>query len=81
MQVAKPEATVTEDPISETSAIFVKPIKFVAPLFVNEVKELVPFKILETAVVVEHVLAAAVVVRYDDNELVRAYDDNAEDNA
>ncbi len=44
----------------------------VAPLFVNEVNELVPFKILETAVVVEYVLAAAVVVRYDDNELVKA---------
>jgi hypothetical protein len=50
LQVAKPEATVTEDTISESSAMFVKPFRFVAPEFVNEVKELVPFRILETAV-------------------------------
>ena len=41
--------------------MFVNPFKFVAPLFVKLVKELVPFRILETAVVVEYVLAAAVV--------------------
>jgi hypothetical protein len=52
--------------------MFVKPFRFVAPLFVNEVKELVPFRIFETAVVVEYVLEAAAVVRYDDNELVKA---------
>ena len=52
--------------------MFVKPFRFVGPEFVNEVKELVPFRILETAVVVVYALAAAVVVRYDDNELVKA---------
>ena len=72
MHVAKPEATATLLIVSDSSDIFVSPFRFVAPLFVNAVKELVPFKMFATAVCVAYVDAAAVVVKYDDNELVKA---------
>ena len=61
--------------------MFVRPFRFVAPLFVNEVKELVPLRIFETAVVVAYVLEAAVVVKYDDNELLKAYELRADESA
>jgi hypothetical protein len=51
-QVARPDATVTEDIVSESSSIFVNALKLVTPEFVKPVCEVVPFKIFATAVAV-----------------------------
>ena len=72
MHVAKPEATDTLLTVSETSAMFVSPLRFVAPELVNAVKELVPFRIFASAVWVAYVVLAVADVKYELRELVNA---------
>jgi hypothetical protein len=49
-QVARPDATVIEDIVSESSSMFVNALKLVTPEFVKAVCEVVPFKIFASAV-------------------------------
>ena len=63
LHVAKPEATATLLIVSDSSDIFVSPLRFVAPELVNAVKELVPFKIFASAVWVAYVELAVEVVK------------------
>ena len=48
-QVARPDATVTEDIVSESSRMFVNALKLVTPEFVKAVCEVVPFKMFASA--------------------------------
>ena len=81
MQAADPDATATDDRVSLNLKIFVIPFRLVVPLFVKLVNEVVPFKIFAIAVKVPYVEAAVALVRYEERELVKAYDDSAEDSA
>ena len=81
MQAADPLATATDDRVSLNLKIFVIPFRLVVPLFVKLVNEVVPFKIFAIAVKVPYVEAAVALVRYEERELVKAYEDKAEDNA
>ena len=81
MQAADPLATATDDKVSLNLKIFVIPFRLVVPLFVKLVNEVVPFKIFAIAVKVPYVEAAVALVRYEERELVKAYEDKAEDSA
>ena len=80
-QVARPDATVTEDIVSESSSMFVNAFRFVTPEFVKAVCDVVPFKTFASADWVEYVDAAVAVVKYELSDEVNALEDNAEDNA
>ena len=81
MQTADPDATATDDRVSLNLKIFVIPFKFVIPEFVNLVNEVVPFNMFETLVKVAYVLLAVLLNKYEEREVVKAYEDKAEDNA
>ena len=81
MQAADPDATATDDRVSLNLKMFVIPFRLVVPLFVKPVNEVVPFNMFETLVNVAYVLLAVLLNKYEERELVKAYEDSAEDNA
>ena len=81
MQAALPPLTATDDKVSLNLKMFVIPFRLVVPLFVKPVNEVVPFNMFETLVKVAYVLLAVLLNKYEERELVKAYDDSAEDSA